>query len=87
MQRIAIAIQEELLATGHTIMQRLGYASRPEALCDMIRDAAVQEAASAAATRCIAVLSCVQSQAALRLARATLRALALLGNDRRWGMI
>jgi CopG family transcriptional regulator, nickel-responsive regulator len=59
MQRITITIEEELLASVDALMRRRRYASRSEALRDMIREAAAREIASADTAPCLAVLAYV----------------------------
>ena len=69
MQRITITIEDELLATVDALMQRRQYASRSEAVRDLIRAAAAaREVASADATPCVAVLSYVYDHATRALA-------------------
>lgn len=69
MQRVTITIEEELLATVDAVMQRRGYASRSEAVRDMIREAAARESVTAATTPCVAVLSYVYDHDTRALAR------------------
>ncbi|MCO6418733.1 nickel-responsive transcriptional regulator NikR [Siccirubricoccus sp. KC 17139] len=57
MERITITIEEELLATVDALVARHGYASRSEAMRDLLRQAAAREAAPE--TPCIATLSYV----------------------------
>lgn len=69
MQRITITIEDDLLATVDAVMQRRGYASRSEALRDMIRDAAARDLAGDAAQPCVAVLGYVYDHATRALAQ------------------
>ena len=69
MQRVTITIEEELLATVDAVMHRRGYASRSEALRDMIRDAAMRDVASDDARPCVAVLSYVYDHGTRALAQ------------------
>jgi CopG family transcriptional regulator, nickel-responsive regulator len=75
MQRITITIDEGLLETLDAVVQRRGYASRSEAVRDMIRDMATQEAASADAAPCIAVLSYIYDHETRALAQRLTHAL------------
>jgi CopG family nickel-responsive transcriptional regulator len=69
MNRITITIEDDLLATVDAVMRRRRYASRSEALRDLIREAAAREIASADATPCLAVLSYVYDHATRALAQ------------------
>ncbi len=69
MQRITITIDEDLLETVDAVMQRRGYASRLEAVRDMIRDAAAQEAALSDQTPCVAVVDYVYDHETRALAQ------------------
>ena len=59
MQRITITIDADLLGTIDAVMERRGYASRSEAVRDMIREGASHDIALAGKTPCVAVLSYV----------------------------
>jgi len=59
MERITITIDDDLLRTVDALMQRRGYASRSEAVRDMIRDAAARDAVAEGKTLCMAVLGYV----------------------------
>ncbi|WP_149538178.1 nickel-responsive transcriptional regulator NikR [Siccirubricoccus phaeus] len=67
MERITITIEEELLATVDALVARHGYASRSEAMRDLLRQAAAREAAPE--TQCIATLSYVYDHAVRDLPR------------------
>ena len=69
MQRITITIEDDLLATVDAVMQRRQYASRSEAVRDLIRAAAAREVASIDATPCVAVLGYVYDHATRALAQ------------------
>ena len=59
MQRITITIDDDLLGTIDSVMARRGYASRSEAVRDMVRDAAAREPALPDKTPCVAALGYV----------------------------
>ena len=69
MQRITITIDEDLLETVEAVMRRRGYTSRSEAVRDMIRDAASQEAVAPDTAPCIAVLGYVYDHETRALAQ------------------
>lgn len=69
MQRITITIEDDLLETVDAAMQRHGYASRSEAIRDLIRAAATEDAATAESTPCVAVLDYVYDHATRELAQ------------------
>jgi CopG family nickel-responsive transcriptional regulator len=59
MERITITIDDDLLASIDALAGRRGYASRSEAIRDMLRDAAKQEKVTDGATHCVASLTYV----------------------------
>lgn len=67
MQRITITIDDELLALVDALVAQRGYASRSEAMRDLLRDAAKREAPPE--TPCIATLSYVYDHAVRDLPR------------------
>jgi CopG family nickel-responsive transcriptional regulator len=69
MQRFTITIDDDLLAAIDGVMQRRGYASRSEAVRDMIRESAAQEIALAGKTPCVAVLGYVYDHETRALAQ------------------
>jgi CopG family transcriptional regulator, nickel-responsive regulator len=69
MQRITITIDDKLLETLDAAIERRGYASRSEALRDMIRDSAREAAALADAAPCLAVLAYVYDHETRALAQ------------------
>jgi CopG family nickel-responsive transcriptional regulator len=69
MQRITITIDEDLLATIDSIMERRGYASRSEAVRDMVRDAAAREPALPDTSACVAALGYVYDHETRALAQ------------------
>ena len=69
MQRITITIDEDLLGTIDAVMQRRGYASRSEAVRDMVREAASREKALTDETPCVAVLGYVYDHETRALAQ------------------
>ena len=75
MQRITIAIDDDLLAVVDGLRERRGYESRSEAFRDIVREAANRETAEAEDTFCIAVLSYVFDYATRELAQKLTRAL------------
>ena len=75
MQRITIAIDDDLLAVVDGLRERRGYESRSEAFRDILREAANRETAEAEDTFCIAVLSYVYDYATRELAQKLTRAL------------
>jgi CopG family transcriptional regulator, nickel-responsive regulator len=69
-QRITISIDDDLLETIDRLCERHGYASRSEALRDIVRDAATRElAASEQDAPCIAALTYVFEHDTRDLAR------------------
>ena len=75
MQRITITIDETLLETLDAVVRRRGYDSRSEAVRDMIRDTATQQAASGEAAPCVAVLGYVYDHETRALAQRLTQAL------------
>lgn len=69
MQRITITIDDELLATVDAVMERRGYASRSEAVRDMVRETASREIALADKTPCVALLGYVYDHETRALAQ------------------
>ena len=69
MQRITITIDDHLLETLDAVVRRRNYASRSDAVRDMIRDSATRQASSEDAAPCIAVLGYVYDHATRALAR------------------
>lgn len=69
MQRMTISLEEELLETVDRLCERRGYKSRSEALRDLIRNAALREAAETGAGACVAALSYVYDHETRDLAR------------------
>jgi CopG family nickel-responsive transcriptional regulator len=67
MQRITITIDDDLLETVDALVARHGYASRSEAMRDLVRAAAKRDAAPE--TPCIATLSYVYDHAVRDLPR------------------
>jgi len=66
---MTISLEEELLETIDRLCERRGYTSRSEALRDLIRDAALREAAETGAGPCVAALSYVYDHETRDLAR------------------
>ncbi len=75
MQRITIAIDDDLLAVVDGLKERRGYDSRSEAFRDILREAANRETAESGDAFCIAVLSYVFDYATRELAQRLARAL------------
>ena len=70
MQRISISIDDDLLATIDSLSERRGYASRSEALRDIVREAVMREKqAGSGETPCFATLSYVYEHETRDLAR------------------
>jgi CopG family nickel-responsive transcriptional regulator len=69
MQRITITIDEDLLGTIDAVMKRRGYASRSEAVRDMVREAAAREITLADETNCVASLGYVYDHETRALAQ------------------
>src|SRR5271165_2976770 len=69
MQRITITIDDGLLDTLDAAVRRHGYASRSEAVRDMVRDTARRDAALAGAAPCVAVLAYVYDHQTRALAQ------------------
>lgn len=70
MQRISISIDDELLEAIDSLSERRGYASRSEALRDILRESMMQEqAADDGDTPCFATLSYVYEHETRDLAR------------------
>lgn len=70
MQRITISVDDELLGIVDRLCARRGYASRSEAIRDILRDAQAREAADGGGdTRCVAALSYVFEHETRDLAR------------------
>lgn len=59
MQRVTIAIDDDLLEIVDMLMRRRGYESRSEAFRDILRETADREVAETGDTLCVAVLSYV----------------------------
>ena len=59
MQRITITIDDDLLAGVDRLMRDRGYASRSEAMRDIVRDRLDREASSSPTAPCLAALSYV----------------------------
>jgi CopG family nickel-responsive transcriptional regulator len=59
MERITITIDDDLLATVDSLVQKRGYPSRSEAIRELIRQAASQDHAQAGQAPCVAALSYV----------------------------
>jgi CopG family nickel-responsive transcriptional regulator len=68
-QRITITIDDDLLGTIDAIMARRGYASRSEAVRDMVRDAAAREPALPDNAACVAALGYVYDHETRALAQ------------------
>lgn len=69
-QRITISIDDDLLETVDRLIERRGYASRSEALRDILREASAREKADlAGGTACYATLSYVFEHETRDLAR------------------
>jgi CopG family nickel-responsive transcriptional regulator len=70
MQRITISVDDELLAIVDGLCARRGYASRSEAIRDILRETQAREAAAGDGdTRCVAALSYVFEHETRDLAR------------------
>jgi len=69
MQRITITIDEDLLGTIDSIMQRRGYSSRSETVRDMVRDAATREPDLPSSSPCVAALGYVYDHETRALAQ------------------
>lgn len=74
MQRITITIDEDLLGTIDSIMQRRGYSSRSEALRDMVRNEAAREPGLPDNAPCVAALGYVYDHETRALAQRLTRA-------------
>ena len=74
MQRFTITIEEDLLRTVDAIVARRGYASRSEAVRDLIREAATRDTALAGDPPCVAVLGYVYDHETRALAQRLTRA-------------
>ena len=59
MQRITITIDDDLLETVDSLMARRGYATRSEAIRDLVRSAATRNAVAEGSGPCVAVLDYV----------------------------
>jgi CopG family nickel-responsive transcriptional regulator len=75
MQRITITIEDSLLETLDAVVRQRGYDSRSEAVRDMIRATATQDAASGEAGACVAVLGYVYDHQTRALAQRLTQAL------------
>ncbi|HWA79130.1 MAG TPA: nickel-responsive transcriptional regulator NikR [Acetobacteraceae bacterium] len=75
MERVTITIDDELLQMVDALMQRRGYASRSEAVRDMIRAAAARETVTQGKTLCMAVLAYIFDYETRGLAQILSRAL------------
>jgi CopG family nickel-responsive transcriptional regulator len=69
MQRITITIEDDLLAEVDALVARKGYASRSEAMRDLVRAGAAREAEPSAGSPCIATLSYVYDHGTRELAQ------------------
>ncbi|NJL09180.1 MAG: nickel-responsive transcriptional regulator NikR [Methylacidiphilales bacterium] len=69
MQRITITIDDDLLETIDALAARKGYATRSEAMRDLIRSAAASEAAAQGDAPCIGVLDYVYDHETRTLAQ------------------
>ncbi len=69
MQRVTITIDADLLGVVDVLAERKGYASRSEAVRDLLRAETARMAALAEETSCVATLSYVYDHAARDLAR------------------
>lgn len=70
MQRITISVDDELLGLVDGLCARRGYASRSEAIRDILRDAQARDAAAGdGGARCVAALSYVYDHETRDLAR------------------
>ncbi|TCZ66143.1 nickel-responsive transcriptional regulator NikR [Roseicella aquatilis] len=69
MQRVTITIDDDLLATVDALVAAKGYASRSEAVRDLLRAETDRSAALAEAAPCVATLSYVYDHATRDLAR------------------
>ncbi len=69
MQRITITIDDDLLDAIDAMSARRGYASRSEALRDIVREVVTGETAQAGTTACIATLSYLFEHETRELAR------------------
>jgi CopG family transcriptional regulator, nickel-responsive regulator len=69
MQRITITLEDELLAQVDALAVQRGYASRSEAMRDLLRGAFAQDALAEAAAPCVATLSYVYDHDARDLAQ------------------
>ena len=69
MQRITITIDDDLLESVDALMQRRFYASRSEALRDMVREAEAREAVGQGDAPCVGVLSYVYDHETRALAQ------------------
>lgn len=69
MQRITITIDDDLLETIDALAARKGYATRSEAMRDLIRSAAATEAAAQGDAPCIGVLDYVYDHETRTLAQ------------------
>ena len=59
MERITITIDDELLATVDSLIQKRGYPSRSEAIRELLREAAKQDHAADGGAPCVATLTYV----------------------------
>ncbi|MDN3565801.1 nickel-responsive transcriptional regulator NikR [Paeniroseomonas aquatica] len=69
MERVTITIDEALLGTIDRLVARRGYASRSEAVRDLVREAVDREAGDDPAAPCVATLSYVYDHGVRDLAR------------------
>jgi CopG family transcriptional regulator, nickel-responsive regulator len=69
MQRITISIDDDLLDTIDALARRRGYASRSEALRDIVREAITREPSAGGTEPCIATLSYIYEHETRELAR------------------
>lgn len=74
MQRFTITIDDALMEAVDALMARRGYASRSEAVREMLREAAARETALAEETPCVATLGYVYDHETRALAQRLSRA-------------
>ena len=69
MERVTITIDSDLLGAVDALMHRRGYASRSEALRDIVRDFVSRDATEAPDTACVATLTYVYDHETRELAQ------------------
>jgi CopG family transcriptional regulator, nickel-responsive regulator len=69
MERITITIDDDLLATVDSLVEKRGYPSRSEAIRELVREAAKQDYAAAGRAPCVATLSYVYDHATRELSQ------------------